>query len=310
MTPTTIQHGNTTRFFFNLNIVFFSLILLINNAAAQNFDSSGAGQKSEVKETEKQNNSSGNKYRLLQSNGLLVETAYHQEKGELQHGFSFSRTNRRNWSTSFGEEIPLNSKKHQLSIEVPAQFFKNEDGVRGAGDTKIAYSYILVGSNSSRLTFSPEVGVWIPTGNYRKELGRGGAGVSVRMPISLILGERIASNTTFEMTFTPKAKNHEGERANLTDYEIGQSFVWFAKPKFNVLVEAVWEREQEVIGDRLRKSEREFYISPGLRWGHQINNFLIVPKIGFPIGIGSSRSERGIFFGFAVEQSLKKEEEN
>jgi len=61
---------------------------------------------------ETDNISSFQKYRLLQSNGLLVETAYHQEEGELQHSFSFARSNYNNWSFNFAEEIPLGSVKH------------------------------------------------------------------------------------------------------------------------------------------------------------------------------------------------------
>jgi len=103
---------------------------------------------------------------------------------------------------------------------------KNEaDGNRGFGDAKFEYSYLLYRSNTSRMTISPGFGLTIPTGNSRKELGAGAPGVSLQVPVSVMLTKRFASNSTFETTFTKSAKNTEGERADLTDFEIGQSFV-------------------------------------------------------------------------------------
>lgn len=254
---------------------------------------------------------SGQKYRLLQSNGLLVETAYHQESGELQHTFSMSRTNRRSWSSVFTEEIPLGSDKHQLSFSLPAQLVKNDsESFRGVGDAKFEYSYFLYGNNSSKVTFAPGFGVSVPTGSVRKELGAGAPGVSAKLPVSVMLGKQFASNSTFEMSYTRRAKNDEGERANLVGYEFGQSFVWFAKPKLNFLVEAVWERSPEIIGDDRRKYEQELYLNPGVRWAHTFKNgLMIIPSVGVPIGIGASRGERGIFLSVAFEHSFKKENE-
>jgi Putative MetA-pathway of phenol degradation len=252
---------------------------------------------------------SGQKYRLLQSNGLLVETAYHQEAGELQHTFAMSRTNRRNWASVFTEEIPLGSGKHQLSFSLPAQLVRNDaESFRGIGDAKFEYSYFLYGNNSSKVTFAPGFGVSLPTGNYRKELGAGASGVSAKLPVSVMLGKRFAANSTFEMSYTRRAKNAEGEKANLVGYEFGQSFVWFAKPKLNLLVEAVWERSPEVIGDNLKKYERELYVSPGVRWAHTFKNgLMIIPSIGVPIGVGASRGTHGIFFSIGFEHSIGKE---
>ena len=268
------------------------------NTEKKKTDSGASGEKKDLSDL---------KYRLLQGAGLLVETAYQQEAGELEHSFKFSRSNRRNWATTVSEEIPLGGAKHQLSVEIPWQFFKDEHGYRGAGDAQIGYSYMLFGSNTSRVTVSPGVGLSLPTGDYRKELGRGAAGISFRLPVSAMIGKRFASNTTFETTYTRNAKHHHGERASVTDFEIGQNFVWYAKPKLNFLLETVWEREQEPGEHKYKHTEREFYVSPGVRWAHYFRKVLIVPSVGFPIGAGPSRGERGIVFSIAFEHSFKKE---
>lgn len=253
--------------------------------------------------------SSSQKYRLLQSNDFLVDTAYLQEKGELQHSFTLTRTNRRNWSTNFSEEISLGSEKHQLSFSLPSQLVGNSPKKhRGFGDIQIEYNYGLFGDSESRITVSPGFGLSLPSGNARKELGAGATGVSFKIPVGVMLGDRLASNSVFETTYTKSAQNAEGARANVFGYEIGQSFVWFAKPKLNFLVEAVWEREQEVTGQGLKEYENEFLISPGIRWAHTFKNGLIVsPGVAVSLGFGPSRSERGIFFYLSFEHSFKKE---
>lgn len=131
-----------------------------------------------------------------------------------------------------------------------------------------------------------------------------------KVPVGVMLTSRFGSNSSAELTYTKSAKNSEGERADTIGYEIGQSFVWFAKPKLNFLVEAVWERSQEVIGHRSVKDEHEFLVSPGVRWAWVFKNGLIVsPGVAVPIGIGPSTGERGIFFYIAFEHLFKKEQD-
>ena len=210
---------------------------------------------------------------------------------------------------TFNEELPLGSEKHQLSITLPAQLVGNgTEKYKGLGDVQFEYGYSILGDSTTRVTISPGIGLTLPTGNARKELGAGSTGVSFKLPVSVMLTKRFASNSTFETTFTKSARNAEDERANTFGYEFGQSFVWFAKPKLNFLVEAVWESSQEVIGQGLKEYEREFLISPGVRWAHVFKSGLIVsPGVAVPIGIGPSRGEKGIFFYISFEHSLKKE---
>ena len=147
----------------------------------------------------------------------------------------------------------------------------------------------------------------MPTGNTQKELGFGAAGYSAKVPVSVMITNRFQSNSTFEAAFTSQAKNAEGDRANLRGYEVGQSFVWLAKPRLNLLVEAVWEKSQKVAGQNLKEYEEEFFVSPGVRWDVFKNGLTVIPGVGVPFGIGASRGERGIFFSIAFEHSIKKE---
>jgi len=58
----------------------------------------------------------------------------------------------------------------------------------------------------------------------------------------------------------------------------------------------------------LKEYEREFFVSPGVRWAYVLKNSLIVsPGVAVPIGIGQSRGENGIFFYLSFEHLLRKE---
>lgn len=72
-------------------------------------------------------------------------------------------------------------------------------------------------------------------------------------------------------------------------------------------MEAVWNRDQFVIGPNVKESESSLFINPGVRWAHNFRSGLqIVPGVAVPVGIGSSRGERGVFFYLSFEHAFKK----
>lgn len=265
-------------------------------------------------ETETKNKELKNvKYRLLQDNGFLVEEAFTQEEDSLQHGIKFRRSLAGNdWEVFVEEEIPLGGEKHELSIGFQNRGINSDElgKVKGFGDLELSYRYQLVGDEYSRISIAPSVSAILPTGSYKKELGHGGIGIEFSLPLSIAINSRLMSHSNLGVTLTPHSKNKLGERAFTKNLEIGQSFVWLAHPKFNPLIEFIWERNQEVIGNSLTERKQEIFINPGFRWGHTLkNSLMIVPGISFPIGVGSSRGENGILFYLNFEHPFRKKED-
>lgn len=243
--------------------------------------------------------------RLLQSNGFLVEEAYLQERGELQHTVSFSRMRGASWHSSLAQEYPLRSDKHQLSFSLPSRLQKTGEHGGGVGDVEVAYSYGLVGSGTSRAAVAPTVALLLPTGSVEKEMGTGGFGAELMLPVSLMLHRRFAAHSNAGLGFTPRARNAEDEVVRLREYKLGQSLVWLARPRFNLLVEAVWERSiaREAGGEDER--EDELFVSPGVRWGHEFKSGAkLVPGVAFPVGVGTSSGQRGVLFYLAFEHNV------
>ena len=68
----------------------------------------------------------------IQDNSFLIEEAYNQERGVVQHISAFARPSVGNaWSYSFTQEWPLGGIQHQLSYTLPVQ---NDPEGTGLGD--------------------------------------------------------------------------------------------------------------------------------------------------------------------------------
>lgn len=242
----------------------------------------------------------------IQDNSFLIEEAYNQEAGVVQHINAFTRSRGGDWLYTFTEEIPVPNQKHQLSFTLPVQRVGGFSGSRtGVGDIAINYRYQLVANKKTAV--APRFSVLLPTGNFRKERGAGGVGFQFNLPVSVQLSRKSVTHSNAGLTITPRAKNILGERARTVDYNLGQSVVWLAAPRFNVLLEAVWNNTEKVVGFRRTSRENEVLINPGIRWAHNFKNGLqIVPGVAVPIGVGPSRGMRGIFFYLSFEHPFRK----
>jgi hypothetical protein len=169
------------------------------------------------------------------------------------------------------------------------------------------YRYQLAGSSETTFACAPRVTVLLPTGNEKKGLGSGGTGLQVAIAASTVLSSKFVTHTNLGGTYTWSARNARGEKADTRGYNAGQSLVWTASPVFNVLVEAVWSRAQKVVAPGSALGWNSFLINPGIRWAHNFSTGLqIVPGIAFPIGVGPSRGERGVFLYLSFEHPMWK----
>lgn len=192
----------------------------------------------------------------IQDNSFLNEEAYNQEAGIIQHINTFTRSRSGDWLYTFTEEIPVSSQKHQFSFTLPVQKVGGFSGERGVGDIAINYRYQLVANKKTAV--APRFSLLLPTGNYRKERGAGGVGFQFNLPVSVQFSKKFAAHPNAGLTFTPRAGNILGERAQTVDYNLGQSIVWLAAPRFNVLLESIWNNTADVTGVRQTGAKTKF----------------------------------------------------
>jgi hypothetical protein len=245
----------------------------------------------------------------IKDNSFLIEEAYNQGPGVVQHINAFSRVaGEGSWIYTFTQEWPFKAQRHQLSFTLPVQSLHSTAGNEtGLGDIALNYRYQAIGMEPGPLAFSPRLTVLVPTGKSKAGLGAGGLALQANLPLSLEVGSRFVTHWNAGLTRTFSAKDSVGREADTQSYSLGQSVVWLAGPKVNFLVETVWSRAQAVVGAGRVENEDSAFISPGIRWAHDFKNGLqIVPGIAFPIGIGPSRGEHAVFVYLSFEHPFKR----
>lgn len=240
----------------------------------------------------------------IQDNSFLMEEAYNQEPGVIQHISFFTRMSQdRSWMYSFTQEWPITGQKHQFSYTLIGMHSGDSPGSgAGIGDTAINYRYQLVGTGETRLAIAPRFSLLIPSGDSRVGRGFGGTGLQTNTAISFVLIPQLVSHTNFGATWVPHAKNGIGDRAGTAGYNVGQSFIWLAKSNFNVMLETVFNDSGIVAAKGKTDRSHDLLISPGVRWAYNFKNGLqIVPGVAFPIGAGPSSGDHGIVLYLSFE---------
>jgi chemotaxis signal transduction protein len=244
----------------------------------------------------------------IQDNSFLIEEAYNQERGVVQHISAFSRAHETgDWLFSFTQEWPLPDQKHQLSFTLPVQEI-HAAAVRstGIGDAALNYRYQALGIGGGKVAFAPRLSLLVPTGSTRDGLGAGGAGFQVNLPLSVEMGSRFVSHWNAGATHTFQARDAVGEEAGTSAYALGQSFVWLARPKLNLLVETIWSSAEVVQGPGATTRAEALFVSPGVRFAIDVKGGLqVVPGIAFPIGVGPSRGQHALFLYLSLEHPFR-----
>jgi hypothetical protein len=244
----------------------------------------------------------------IQDNSFLVEEAYNQEEGVVQHISNFTRLwPSRAWAYTFTQEWPLDPHpRHQLSYTIPVVSAGDPSGA-GIGDVALNYRYQLVGNGSARVAFAPRLSVLLPTGDFRRGRGAGGAGVQLNLPLSVVVNQKLVTHWNAGATLVPSARDPLGDRAATYGYNLGQSFIWRVRPRFNAMLETVWTGSETVVASGRTSRQHSLLINPGIRWAYNFPSGLqIVPGIAVPIGVGPSRGEKGIFLYLSFEHPFGK----
>jgi len=240
----------------------------------------------------------------IQDNSFLLEEAYNQEDGVIQHISYFQiQPQSGEWLYTQTDEWPLRSLKHQLSVTLSAAHDGSMPGSGGGwGDAAVNYRYQLVGSGESKVAIAPRLSLLVPSGNPKYDRGSGGVGLQTNLPISIQHSPRWVTNWNVGATWVPRAQDAQKNYASTAGVNLGQSVIWLATARVNFLVETIWIGNQYVTGPNRTAWSQDLYISPGIRWAYNLRNGLqIVPGLGIPLGIGPSAGQKGIIMYLSFE---------
>lgn len=252
----------------------------------------------------------------ISDNSFLIEEAYNQEAGVVQHIFSASYSSdsrQRGWSFSFTEEWPLFSENHQISVTIPWTHLRDE-GQRqnGINDILVNYRYQALDEDTHGVAFAPRFSLILPTGNRRKGTGDGVVGFQWNLPFSKKVTPNVALHANLGLTYLPSVRlpmdtpgNPLSPRRSLVSYNLGASAIYAASARVNFMLEWVGLSEQDIDGDGKRNREFKSILSPGIR-AAVINEKELQSVIGLalPVGLNRPAENYGVFLYLSIEHKL------
>jgi outer membrane putative beta-barrel porin/alpha-amylase len=250
----------------------------------------------------------------IEDNSFLIEEAYNQEPGVVQHIFNavyLRDTTRRGWAFGFTQEWPVFGQDHQFSYTIPSVRLREEgERVHGVGDILLNYRYQLLEEKDHVPAFAPRFSLILPTGNRNRGTGNGVVGYQWSLPFSKKLPPRVAVHANLGLTYLPgvRAPLDAGglsSRRSLVSYNLGASGIFAFTSRVNAMLEWVGNFEESING-RGRK-ERDFIamISPGIR-AAVIDKEELQTVVGFafPIGVTRAADNFGVLLYLSIEHKL------
>ncbi len=223
----------------------------------------------------------------IADNSFLVEEAYNQEAGVVQHVSTFSRLEGGGaWDYGFTQEWPFRSMRHQLSYTVPV--LHSDGSGTGLGDVLLNYRYQLAGDGETPLHVAPRVSLILPTGSEDEGRGAGSIGFQTNLPVSYVVSDALATHWNAGLTV-------EGGSGDI-DANLGASAIWRVHPSVNLMLESVWESATDDV----------LFLNPGVRWAFDFESGLqIVPGIAYTFALGADDAD-ALFLYLSFEHPFRR----
>jgi hypothetical protein len=253
---------------------------------------------------------------VIEDNSFLIEEAYNQEPGVVQHIFTAIYNNdsrSRGWNFNFTQEWPVFSQDHQFSYSVPSShFIDGADRIYGIGDILLNYRYQALEEDDVKPAFAPRFSLILPTGNRNRGTGNGVVGYQWSLPFSKKLASRFAMHANFGLTYLPGVRapldgstGPLSPKRSLVSYNLGASAIFAILPRLHLMLEWIGPFE-ESINDR-GKATREFMpiLSPGFR-AAVVNEEKLQVVVGAaaPIGLNRKADNFGALLYLSIEHNF------
>ncbi len=244
----------------------------------------------------------------IQDNSFLVEEAYNQEPGVVQHILNipvFFSHGEKEITPSFTQEWPVFSQTHQFSYTAPHTFTEDESGF---ADVRLNYRLQALMEGDRTPAFAPRFSFVLPTGEADKDFGHDRLGYEINLPFSKIVSDRWTLHFNAGGSLFPDVRDRD-----LWNYNLGASAIYAVSKNFNLMLESVANWEEDV--DSAAASTKEALarhgdqtvtalVSPGARYAFNLPNAQLVVGVAAPIGITSDSPEYGLFFYLSFEHSF------
>ena len=250
----------------------------------------------------------------IRDNSFLVEEAYNQEAGVVQHILTafYSRNNMRgpddeSLDFSFTQEWPLFSQTHQFSYTLPYSFIESGNHAQnGLGDLLLNYRYQAFFDEQSLAAFAPRLSLILPSGDSRRGFGEDTVGGQISLPFSTAIGSRWFAHLNAGTTFLPNAASAKGR--DLWHFNLGASAIYAATRDVHCLCEWIGNWEEGLNSNGRLRREFSSLLSPGVRKAFNFSNgSQLVLGVAAPIGLTGSAPDYRVFLYVSFEHFFKRE---
>ena len=237
----------------------------------------------------------------LQDNSFLIEEAYNQEPGVVQHITSLRRQGR-DWYFNFVQEWPLGSQTHQVSYSLPYSWLRSGgQRANGIGDVMLNYRWQAATETDVLPAIAPRFSVMLPTGNANKDLGVGSAGWQFNLPVSKIVSDRVTLHFNAGLTSYFDVQGHQP-----TSFNVGGSAIYAVTREFNLMLESVAEWNASVNEFQAIEREFAFTLSPGFRYAFNLSAGQLVVGAAAPIRFTREKTDYGAIAYLSFEHNFLK----
>jgi hypothetical protein len=236
----------------------------------------------------------------IQDNSFLIEEAYNQEPGVVQHIATLRRLER-DWLFAFTQEWPAGSQTHQVSYTVPYSWLRSGgQSADGFGDLMLNYRWQALMETASTPAFAPRLSLILPTGDADRGLGLGSVGYQVNLPVSKIVTDRVTLHGNAGITTYADIDGRSP-----VSYNLGASAVYAVSREFNLMLEGLVEWTETVSAGNIER-ETSFTLSPGVRKAFDLAPGQLVVGAAAPVRFGGGETDFGVFLYVSVEHSFLK----
>jgi hypothetical protein len=259
----------------------------------------------------------------IEDNSFLIEEAYNQPQGVVQHIFNFvpawtnGATRQRTFDFVFTQEWPLGSERHQFSYAIPMVAVREwtlggpVTDARGWGDVMLNYRLQVWDGEGQLPIFSPRFSLIFPTGEEERGIGLGKLGYQVNLPFTKVF-DRWTAHFNAGATLTPGVTAGVdptiGFRgAAINGYNLGGSAIYFLRPNFHLMLEGVCLWDEELTPQGRESQLFEVLVSPGFRWAsYTAGDTQVVLGLGLPIGVSRDAPDIAAFFYMSFEHRVRR----
>lgn len=222
----------------------------------------------------------------IRDNLFLLEEAYNQEPGVIQHIQVFQiGTRSRDWIYSFTEEWPVPDDLNQLSVTLPVVGVGGT-GTVGLGDVLLNWRIQAIGlGGKGRVAVAPRLSVVFPSGSVSRGHGRGAFGIQLNFPASIEAGRWFVIHVNVGTTLLFDAEDTGRTRSEFAvDASAGAAVVWQPLSWFNALVEVAYQNIEDVLPSGSSRAH-DLVVNPGIRFAidHQGSGLQVVPGVSAPM---------------------------